>query len=219
MRPAWTRRWLRGLLTLNLSHRAGNLGLSFGWLILAPSLSSCSFFCSSWWFWLFHQRSESSAVVWMGFWCGGIAPRALLGLILEFLRLVQTHQLPRAAFMDEEVLQWPLRPAELPHLPSSSTVSLQTWCAAFLQHSGPAAGYLSGHHGSSVPMCWCGQACLELIFSQSPAADCALCFGQVLSSGGLAPSGGNGGTSAFTQGGEVLPQTNSTSASYWGRLR
>lgn len=89
------------------------MGLSFGCLILAPSPSSSFLFSSSRWFWLFHQRSESSAVVWTGFWHGGYALR----LILEFLRLVQTPQLPRAAFMDEEVLQWPSRPSELPHLP------------------------------------------------------------------------------------------------------
>lgn len=62
----------------------------------------------------------------------------------------------------------------------------------------------------------CGQPSLELIFSQSPNADCALCFGQALSSGGLVASGGNSGTSAFTWGSEVLPQTNLTLASYLG---
>lgn len=35
-------------------------------------------------------------MVWTGFWRGGFALRASLGLILEFLRLVQTQQLPRA---------------------------------------------------------------------------------------------------------------------------
>lgn len=77
--------------------------------------------------------------------------------------------------------------------------------------------YLQGHDGPSAPIPWCGQPSPELIFSYSPNAGCTLCFGLVLSSGGLVPSGGNSGTGAFIQGSEVLPQTNSTLASYLGR--
>lgn len=152
-------------------------------------------------------------------WCGGLALRALLGLLLEFLRLVQTHQIPGAA---EPLLQIK-RSFSGPQDPQSFLLTLLVDAViANMMCSIPLAQGICcrSFTGVSWAICacpLCEQPSPELVFSQSPNADplCPLFWPSV--------ELWRAGSQWWDQWdrclllSEVLPQTNSTLVSCLGR--